>query len=114
MPHPRKPERSLWWRTGASRPAIGYSLGHADGPPAADSVLAGLTALPGISAAQRTAGGVRIETDDFGARLAGALQYIAGCGLRVVSVQTGQMNLEDVFISLTGHALRDGPPGGES
>jgi hypothetical protein len=57
---------------------------------------------------------VRIETDDFGMPLAGILQHMAGRGLRVTSVQTGQMNLEDVFIALTGHALRDGPAPGQS
>ena len=95
-------------------PASQAVLLEIDGAPADESLLSGLAALPGISAVQRTAGGVRIETDDFGAPLAGALEHIAGRGLRVTSVQTGQMNLEDVFIALTGHALRDGPAAGQS
>ena len=102
--------RGLYRRLPASRAA---SL-EIDGAPADERLVSGLAALPGISAAQRTAGGVRIETDDFGVPLAGALGHIAGRGLRVTSVQTGQMNLEDVFISLTGHALRDGPAAGQS
>ena len=95
-------------------PASQAVLLEIDGAPADESLLSGLAVLPGISAVQRTAGGVRIETDDFGAPLAGALEHIAGRGLRVTSVQTGQMNLEDVFIALTGHALRDGPAAGRS
>jgi ABC-2 type transport system ATP-binding protein len=102
--------RGLYRRLPVSRAV----LLEIDGASADESLLSGLAALPGISAVQRTAGGVRIETDDFGAPLAGALEHIAGRGLRVTSVQTGQMNLEDVFIALTGHALRDGPAAGQS
>ena len=102
--------RGLYRRLPASRAV----LLEIDGASADESLLSGLAALPGISSVQRTAGGVRIETDDFGAPLAGALEHIAGRGLRVTSVQTGQMNLEDVFIALTGHALRDGPAAGQS
>jgi ABC-2 type transport system ATP-binding protein len=102
--------RGLYRRLPASRAV----LLEIDGASADESLLSGLAALPGISAVQRTAGGVRIETDDFGVPLAGALEHIAGRGLRVTSVQTGQMNLEDVFIALTGHALRDGPAAGQS
>jgi ABC-2 type transport system ATP-binding protein len=100
----------LYRRLPASR-AVSLEI---DGAPADETLFPGLAALPGISAVQRTAGGVRIETDDFGAPLAAALEHIAGRGLRVTSVQTGQMNLEDVFIALTGHALRDGPAAGQS
>jgi hypothetical protein len=72
-------------------------------------LLAGLAAMPGISAVQGTAGGVRFDTVDFGAHLSLALERIAGQGARVTSVKSGQTSLEDVFITLTGHALRDGP-----
>jgi ABC-2 type transport system ATP-binding protein len=102
--------RGLYRRLPASRAV----LLEIDGASADESLLSGLAALPRLSAVQRTAGGVRIETDDFGVPLAGALEHIAGRGLRVTSVQTGQMNLEDVFIALTGHALRDGPAAGQS
>jgi ABC-2 type transport system ATP-binding protein len=85
-----------------------------DGPPVADELLAGLAALPGIFVVEITAGGVSLEADDFGAPLACALQYIASRGLRVASVQTGQTTLEDVFIALTGHALRDRIEGEDS
>ena len=102
--------RGLYRRLPASRAV----LLEIDGASADESLLSGLAALPGISGVQHTAGAVRIETDDFGVPLAGALEHIAGRGLRVTSVQTGQMNLEDVFIALTGHALRDGPAAGRS
>ncbi len=78
-------------------------------PPADENLLAGLAAMPGISAVLATAGGVRFDTVDFGAQLARALEHIAGGGARVTSVKTGHSSLEDVFIALTGHALRDGP-----
>jgi ABC-2 type transport system ATP-binding protein len=78
-------------------------------PPASENLLAGLAATPGISAVHRTAGGVRFDTVDFDAHLALALAQIAGQDTRVTSVKSGQTSLEDVFITLTGHALRDGP-----
>ena len=78
-------------------------------PPASENLLAGLAATPGISAVHKTAGGVRFDTVDFDAHLALALEQIANLGTRVTSVKSGQTSLEDVFITLTGHALRDGP-----
>jgi len=74
-----------------------------------DALLARLLALPGISAVSGSEAGVKIETDDFAAGLACALQTIAQHGVRVASVQTARNSLEDVFIALTGHALRDTP-----
>jgi ABC-2 type transport system ATP-binding protein len=78
-----------------------------DGAVGPEGLTATLRALPGISAAQLTAAGLRIETDDFGAALAAGLPFIAAQGLRVASIKTGHVSLEDVFIALTGHALRD-------
>ena len=97
--------RGLYRRLPPSR-AVVLEL---DGPPAADSLVVSLAALPGISAVQRIEGGIRLDADDFGIHLARALERIASQGLRAVSVQTSQTSLEDVFIALTGHALRDGP-----
>jgi ABC-2 type transport system ATP-binding protein len=93
-------------------PASQAVLLELDGPPPPESLMAGLAALSGISA-QRTAGGIRIETDDFGTPLARALEIIANHGLHVTSVHTAQVSLEDVFIALTGHALRDAPEAGQ-
>jgi len=89
-------------------PATGEVLLEFAGPPASDSVLAGLAALPGISAALRDPKGVCLETEDFGTPLALALEQFARLGIRVTSIRSGRVSLEDVFIALTGHALRDG------
>ena len=94
-------------------PASRAAVMELDGPAVAEELLSSLEALPGISAALPTAGGIRIETDDFGAPLARSLEMVAAHGLRVTSVQTGQVSLEDVFIALTGHALRDAPAAGK-
>jgi ABC-2 type transport system ATP-binding protein len=80
-----------------------------DTSPVSDNVLAGLAALPGISAALRDAKGICLETGDFGAPLGLALEQLAKLGLRVTAIRSGHDSLEDVFIALTGHALRDGP-----
>jgi hypothetical protein len=75
-----------------------------------EGLLAELGTLPGIGAAVRIPAGIRIDTDDFGAPLMRCLQALTAHGQRVASVQTGQVRLEDVFIALTGRALRDDPP----
>jgi ABC-2 type transport system ATP-binding protein len=72
-----------------------------------DALLAALASLPGISAVSRSEAGVKLETDDFAADLARVLDAIAQRHLRVASVQTARASLEEVFIALTGHALRD-------
>ena len=90
-------------------PATGAVVLEFDGPPVSDGVLAGLAGLPGISAALRDAKGVCLETADFGAPLALALEQLTKLGVRVTSIRSGHVSLEDVFIALTGHALRDGP-----
>jgi ABC-2 type transport system ATP-binding protein len=80
-----------------------------DGPPPPEDLMATLALLPGISTVEYTAsGGIQIDTDDFGTPLARALGIIANHGQRIASVRTARASLEDVFISLTGHALRDG------
>jgi ABC-2 type transport system ATP-binding protein len=94
-------------------PASRVAVLELDGPPADEGLLASLQAVPGISAVRKAAEAVHIETDDFGAPLASVLQLIGAHGLRITSVQTGRVSLEDVFIHLTGHALRDGPVPGQ-
>jgi ABC-2 type transport system ATP-binding protein len=80
-----------------------------DAAAAAEGLLAVLASLPGICAVSRSETGVRIETSDFAAGLTHALDCIAKAGVRVVSVQSARATLEDVFITLTGHGLRDEP-----
>ncbi len=79
-----------------------------DGPQPADDLLAALGLIPGIDAVARSDGGLKIETRDFANALGRVLERIAAQGLRVVSVQSERTTLEDVFITLTGHGLRDG------
>jgi ABC-2 type transport system ATP-binding protein len=97
--------RGLYRRLPASR-SVALDLE----PAASENLLAALAAMPGISAVRGSAGGVCFDAVDFGPHLAQALERIEGLGARVTSVKSGQASLEDVFITLTGHALRDGPP----
>jgi len=90
-------------------PAASAVILELEGLSASEGALATLESLPGITAAVRDRTGIRIETTDFGVPLAAALEHIANLGLCVTSIRTAQVTLEDVFISLTGHALRDGP-----
>jgi ABC-2 type transport system ATP-binding protein len=80
-----------------------------DGSQPCDDLLVSLRSLPGIDGIGRCEGGVRIETQDFDRALARVLDHVAAQGLRVASLQSARTTLEDVFITLTGHGLRDGP-----
>jgi ABC-2 type transport system ATP-binding protein len=67
-----------------------------EGPPLTDGMLADLGRLPGIGAVTRIPGGIRIDTDDFGAPLMRCLEALSAQGRRITS-------------ALTGRALRDEP-----
>jgi ABC-2 type transport system ATP-binding protein len=77
-----------------------------DEPVGAD-VIAQLTQLPVVSSAVSVPQGLRIESIDFSSSLGPTLGVLDGAGIRVAAIQAGGANLEDVFIHLTGHALRD-------
>jgi ABC-2 type transport system ATP-binding protein len=80
-----------------------------EGVEADDALLAGLSSLSGVSGVSRSSAGVKIETEDFSSGLARILDFLAARGVHVAAVQTARNTLEDVFITLTGHGLRDGP-----
>ena len=46
--------------------------------------------------------------------LAEALQLLAGSGVEVLDVGLRRPDLDDVFLSLTGHAAEDGSDGGSA
>jgi ABC-2 type transport system ATP-binding protein len=100
LPDPRRIDLQL---AGAAHGAAAHA-GAAD-----DALLAALASLPGITAVSRSEGGVRFETEDFGAGLARVLDCVTARGMRVLAVHTARATLEDVFISLTGRRLRDAP-----
>ncbi len=91
-------------------PAARSAALQLEGPPVSDALLANLATLPGIGAAVRISGGIRIDSDDFAAPLVRCLETLSAQGQRVTSVHSGQVRLEEVFIALTGRALRDDPP----
>lgn len=71
------------------------------------TTLAQLRELPGINDAVPTPDGVRLEVDALGEGLVQALQLIIASGAIVEGVRSQAPRLEEVFIALTGHALRD-------
>jgi len=95
----------LYNRLPASRAAL-LTLA---GPPLTPAQLARVAAVAGISAAVVTEGGIRIDTDDFGAPLGRVCELLGAAGLRITAVSSGTTSLEEVFIALTGRALRDDP-----
>jgi ABC-2 type transport system ATP-binding protein len=75
--------------------------------PVGSDVTAKLTQLPAVSSAVPNPQGLKIESTGFSSSLGPALDVLSGAGIRVAAVRAGGANLEDVFIHLTGHALRD-------
>jgi ABC-2 type transport system ATP-binding protein len=65
-----------------------------------------LQALPGVRQVQLDGGRLRIAIDSLAAS-AGVLQQIQAQGLQLQHLSSGRATLEDVFLHLTGRALRD-------
>jgi ABC-2 type transport system ATP-binding protein len=76
-----------------------------------DEVLARLRQLGGVRSATPTATGLRIDSQDFTSMIGAAVEIVTGVGLKVRSVRAGEASLEEAFIHLTGHALRDATAG---
>ena len=74
--------------------------------PAANALIAGVEALPGVSGvtsdAQGLAVGLRTGRDAID-----VMAYLAGQGCKPLHFGTAQTNLEDIFLKLTGRSLRD-------
>ena len=75
--------------------------------PLDEGILAQLRQIPGIKAVEPVADGVRLEAECLGRTLVRVLGLLDGSGVAVEAVQSHAPRLEDVFIALTGHALRD-------
>jgi len=69
--------------------------------------LAALGALPGIGHPVQEGGRLRASVADLGRDAPGLLSAIAAGGHRISRVASARADLEDVFLSLTGRALRD-------
>jgi ABC-2 type transport system ATP-binding protein len=63
-------------------------------------------ALAALPAAARTASGLRVESP---AALAEAVGVLEGRGLSILAIRSVTPDLEQVFLELTGHRLRDDP-----
>ncbi len=74
----------------------------------ADVPLADLAGLPGVSGAHRRDGATILSVEQAAAVLPVVLSVLEARGARMESLRTHQANLEDVFVHLTGRALRDG------
>jgi ABC-2 type transport system ATP-binding protein len=69
--------------------------------------LARVRALPGVAAASDADGRLEIQTTEPIDTLVALRELAVGAGRSIRDVTIRQPNLEDVFISLTGHAIRD-------
>jgi ABC-2 type transport system ATP-binding protein len=70
--------------------------------------LEALRALPAVTRAEGDAGRVRIASDDVGATLPALVARLSDASERIGNLTTHASTLEDVFVKLTGRALRDG------
>ena len=75
--------------------------------PVSNQVIAQLSQLPIVHSVLAVPQGLKVESENFLASMGPMLSLLDGAGTRVAAVKAGGANLEDVFIHLTGHALRD-------
>ncbi|MBB5202750.1 ABC-2 type transport system ATP-binding protein [Inhella inkyongensis] len=68
--------------------------------------VAALRALPGVLSLRCEGLQLQVGLSNLDLAAAGLLQALAGCGVQ--QVHSARASLEDVFLSLTGRALRDG------
>ena len=68
---------------------------------------AALLSLPGVSGARRAGDQISVATNDLAGVTPAVLQALTLAGCRVGALSSGRASLEDVFLSLTGHQLRD-------
>ncbi len=66
-----------------------------------------LRALPGVGEISQAQGSWHLALDDLGAPVVQVLQRLAAHGISVRQLSSGRTTLEDVFLALTGHQLRD-------
>jgi ABC-2 type transport system ATP-binding protein len=64
-------------------------------------------ALPGTRGVDRRDGGVAVRVDDGGTALAGIVAAAERTGVAIAGIELVEADLEDVFLELTGRALRD-------
>ena len=64
-------------------------------------------ALPGVLGVDRRDGGVVVRVEDGAAALAGIVTAAERTGAAITGIEVTEPDLEDVFLALTGKALRD-------
>jgi ABC-2 type transport system ATP-binding protein len=75
---------------------------------AADALPAdGLRALPGVERVEAAQGVVEVAVADLASTMPSVLQWFTDHGCAYQHVETERANLETVFLTLTGRALRD-------
>ena len=87
-----------------AHPRIWLSLAHDKLDASALAALAGVT---NVERAPEGEQGYRLTSRDLGATLAALMSAVQSAGDRLVTMTTREPTLEDAFVALTGHALRD-------
>jgi ABC-2 type transport system ATP-binding protein len=72
-----------------------------------DAFAQACAALPGTQGVDRRDGGVAVRVDDGGTALAGIVAAAQRTGVAIAGIELVEPDLEDVFLGLTGRALRD-------
>jgi ABC-2 type transport system ATP-binding protein len=78
--------------------------------PLPGEALASLRALPGVRALDAGPEGLRVRADGGPALLPRLIDAIRAAGVEVTAASVSRLTLEDVFIQLTGHTLREEAP----
>jgi ABC-2 type transport system ATP-binding protein len=88
-------------------PVAGAATLDLEGQPADAQLRAALAAIAGVAGVALEGSRIALELSEFERPLAAVLELLASRGRRVRSLHTGNASLEDVFMLLTGRALRD-------
>jgi ABC-2 type transport system ATP-binding protein len=87
-----------------AHPRVWLTLAHDKLDAAALGALAAVTQVEPAAAGER---GYRLVSRDLGATLAALMAAVQTADDRLVTLTTREPTLEDAFVALTGHALRD-------
>jgi ABC-2 type transport system ATP-binding protein len=69
--------------------------------------LAALRQVPGVRSARQDSEKLQVGLDSLAQSAAGVLAWLASQGHHVHGMQSGRVSLESLFLTLTGHQLRD-------
>ncbi len=98
-------------KPGAMKERLGHEILQMDVGDGADRLAAGITDMASVESAEARNGGVTAHVHGGAATIPEIFGVAAGLAVQIRSVSMTRPTLDDVFISYTGHQIRDHPTG---